>query len=306
MFETRDPARRAWERVDAGADANRRRRPGHRSGRVLGGRHGGVRRSRHVPLDDGLPARRPRPRIGLDASLPQPRRGRSIPGRDRLRARRGPRRPRSPRPRTRLPRPAAAGQAPPMLIRRETDADVPSIDAVHHAAFARDDGKEPPEVRLVQRLRADQGWVPALSLVAEHPTSGLVGHVVCTVGALDDQAALGLGPLGVLPVHQRSGVGHALMHAVAWRRRRPRVRRRRTPRTPRLLLALRVRGRADDRDRPTRSELGRALPGATTARLDRLALRHVPVRRPVLGPLTLAGRLGGDSLGSETEPTQIA
>ncbi len=52
------------------------------------------------------------------------------------------------------------------------------------------------------------------SLVAEHPANGVVGHVVCTVGAIDDQAALGLGPLGVLPAHQRSGVGHALMHAV--------------------------------------------------------------------------------------------
>ena len=101
-----------------------------------------------------------------------------------------------------------------MLIRRETDADVTSIDAVHRTAFAREDGGEPPEALLVQRLRADRGWVPALSLVAEHATSGVVGHVVCTAGAIDGQAALGLGPLGVLPAHQRSGVGHALMHAV--------------------------------------------------------------------------------------------
>lgn len=103
-----------------------------------------------------------------------------------------------------------------MLIRREIDTDITSIAAVHQAAFARSDsGAEPPEVRLVRHLRADIGWIPALSLVAEHPTSSaVVGHVVCTLGSMDDGAALGLGPLGVLPAHQRSGVGQALMHAV--------------------------------------------------------------------------------------------
>jgi putative acetyltransferase len=101
-----------------------------------------------------------------------------------------------------------------MLIRRETDADIASIDAVHHAAFSRDGTTEPPEVELVRRLRADHGWVPALSLVADHPTDGLVGHVVCTVGSIDGHDALGLGPLGVHSAHQRTGVGHALMHAV--------------------------------------------------------------------------------------------
>ena len=69
-----------------------------------------------------------------------------------------------------------------MLIRRETD-DVADIDAVHRAAFASSESDtEPPEVQLVHRLRADVGWVPALSLVAEDPTGAVVGHVVCTVG----------------------------------------------------------------------------------------------------------------------------
>jgi putative acetyltransferase len=101
-----------------------------------------------------------------------------------------------------------------MLIRRETDDDISTIDAVHRAAFTSDGATEPPEVELVRRLRADRGWVPALSLVAEEPTNGVVGHVVCTVGSINGHDALGLGPLGVVPAHQRAGVGHALMHAV--------------------------------------------------------------------------------------------
>ncbi len=103
-----------------------------------------------------------------------------------------------------------------MLIRRETDDDPVAIDAVHTRAFASaGTNAEAPEVELVRRLRTDVGWVPALSLVAEHPTTGLVvGHVVCTIGSIADHEALGLGPLGVLPEHQRTGVGHALMHSV--------------------------------------------------------------------------------------------
>ena len=102
-----------------------------------------------------------------------------------------------------------------MLIRRETDADIADIDAVHRAAFVRSDSEsEPPEVELVRRLRKDIGWVPALSLVAEDPTGAVVGHVVCTLGSIDNDTALGLGPLGVVPICHRRGVGRALMHSV--------------------------------------------------------------------------------------------
>lgn len=93
----------------------------------------------------------------------------------------------------------------PMLIRRETPADIDAIRAVTDLAF-----KNGPESQLIDWLRADPGWIPELSLVAE----GVIGHVVCTRGYIDDVPALGLGPLSVHPDHQRSGVGSALMHAV--------------------------------------------------------------------------------------------
>ncbi|HEX6237418.1 MAG TPA: N-acetyltransferase [Acidimicrobiales bacterium] len=136
-----------------------------------------------------------------------------------------------------------------MLIRRERPTDIEAIDAVHGAAFPPPGaGAEPVEVGLVRALRADPGWVPSLSLVAlagGDPDQGggrgdvagvpggasagggpgvgvpaplgagtVIGHVVCTVGAVEDTPVLGLGPLGVLPERQRSGVGAALMHAV--------------------------------------------------------------------------------------------
>jgi putative acetyltransferase len=42
----------------------------------------------------------------------------------------------------------------------------------------------------------------------------IAGHVVCTRGWVGELAALGLGPISVVPDHQRHGIGQALMHAV--------------------------------------------------------------------------------------------
>lgn len=102
-----------------------------------------------------------------------------------------------------------------MRIRPEAPADVQRISAVHAAAFARpaaSDG-EPVEVALVHALRASDAWIPPLSLVALDGDQ-VVGHVVCTRAHVDEHPVLWLGPLGVLPDHQRTGVGGALMHAV--------------------------------------------------------------------------------------------
>jgi putative acetyltransferase len=101
-----------------------------------------------------------------------------------------------------------------VLIRRELLTDVDAIDEVHRQAFAAGTDVEPLEVGLVHTLRADPGWIPALSLVAEDPAGDVVGHVVCTEGAVAGVAVVGLGPIGVLPARQRAGVGRALMHAV--------------------------------------------------------------------------------------------
>lgn len=102
-----------------------------------------------------------------------------------------------------------------MLIRQEVPADVRAIDCVHAVAFPPPGpGVEPVEVALVQGLRGDAGWIPSLSLVAEDDAGLIIGHVVCTVGAVEDDKVLGLGPIGVLPENQGKGVGGALMHAV--------------------------------------------------------------------------------------------
>jgi putative acetyltransferase len=96
-----------------------------------------------------------------------------------------------------------------MLIRRETPTDIDAIRAVIDRAFA----PKTMESRLVDELRADPGWIPALSMVAE-VDGAVVGHVVCTRCTVDGAPVLGLGPLSVDPPHQSRGVGSALVHAV--------------------------------------------------------------------------------------------
>ncbi|WPB93302.1 GNAT family N-acetyltransferase [Streptomyces malaysiensis] len=127
-----------------------------------------------------------------------------------------------------------------MLIRRETRSDIDAIRAVTSAAFAKSDTvstpnpPDPPnspstlatrhalnttvpvEATLLDELRVNDGWLPALSFVATGDRGEVIGHVVCTRGHVgsDLALALGLGPLSVHPAHQRRGVGLALVHAV--------------------------------------------------------------------------------------------
>lgn len=105
-----------------------------------------------------------------------------------------------------------------VLILRERPSDISAVSAVHTLAFAAGPGEraghEPPEVTLVNELRAGPDWIKRLSLVAVLDGE-TVGHVCCSRGHLDGVVpALGLGPLGVLPRFQRRGVGTALMWAV--------------------------------------------------------------------------------------------
>ncbi|MBB4944782.1 putative acetyltransferase [Kitasatospora gansuensis] len=101
-----------------------------------------------------------------------------------------------------------------MLIRRETPADVAAVRAVTAVAFARAETVEPIEVALLDQLRSGPAWLPPLSMVATGTDGAVVGHVVCSRAHVDGAPVVGLGPISVLPGHQRQGVGLALVHAV--------------------------------------------------------------------------------------------
>lgn len=94
-----------------------------------------------------------------------------------------------------------------LLIRNETAADIEAIRRINDLAFCQRN-----ESALVEALRRRGAYT--LSLVAEL-NGQLIGHVLfspVTIDASDHQLpALGMGPMAVLPEHQKSGVGSALI-----------------------------------------------------------------------------------------------
>jgi putative acetyltransferase len=97
-----------------------------------------------------------------------------------------------------------------VIVRREHPRDHDAVRALHEAAFGR-----PVEARLLDELREDAGFLPHLSLVAVDG-GDVVGHVIATRGWLEPfgTPALGLGPIGVRPDRQGSGIGTVLVHAL--------------------------------------------------------------------------------------------
>jgi putative acetyltransferase len=94
-----------------------------------------------------------------------------------------------------------------VVVRPERPEDRPTIRRIHQRAFARAN-----EATLVDTLR--EAGLATVSLVAEIDGT-VVGHVLFSPVAIcaDEQAAVGLAPMAVLPGHQRAGVGSALVQA---------------------------------------------------------------------------------------------
>ncbi len=92
-------------------------------------------------------------------------------------------------------------------IRPVSELDRSKIDDVIAAAF---DGTD--EVALVRKLVSDEDIV--LELVAE-AEGEIIGHILFSRLWIEQDhdrlAAVALAPLAVLPAHQRTGIGHALI-----------------------------------------------------------------------------------------------
>lgn len=95
----------------------------------------------------------------------------------------------------------------PMRIRPEEPRDFPAIETVTSMTFGR-----LLEVRMIEKIRASDRYVPDLALVAEDE-GGIVGHVMLSYVDLEgsDRRLLELGPLGVRPSRQQQGIGSQLV-----------------------------------------------------------------------------------------------
>ncbi|MGW8330223.1 GNAT family N-acetyltransferase [Streptomyces sp. NPDC055897] len=92
--------------------------------------------------------------------------------------------------------------------RPETPVDIEAVRAVNLTAFPTE-----LEADLVDALRADEAWIPGLSIVAEAPDGSVAGHALLTRCRVDGAPALALAPVAVAPGHQRTGAGSAVVRA---------------------------------------------------------------------------------------------
>jgi len=97
-----------------------------------------------------------------------------------------------------------------VIIRPETPADDDAIRRVVDEAFG-----STIEGDIVAAIRASDRFVPDLSLVAVSGGQTL-GHVISSYVDVtmvpDTKRVLQVGPLAVVPSHQRQGIGSALVH----------------------------------------------------------------------------------------------
>ncbi len=99
-----------------------------------------------------------------------------------------------------------------ILIRDETQDDIPVITEVTAAAFETLEISGHTEQFIIEALRSAKALT--VSLVAE-VDGRVVGHIAFSPVTISDGARdwYGLGPVSVLPEYQRRGIGKALIQA---------------------------------------------------------------------------------------------
>ena len=107
-----------------------------------------------------------------------------------------------------------------MIVREQEADDYEAIRHVYAEAFRRprfrppqNPGSVPPEVGLFEELWAAGDAISEFSFTAL--TDGrVVGHVTASQATVATDPVVAVGPIGVLPDHQGTGIGSALMDAL--------------------------------------------------------------------------------------------
>jgi len=111
-------------------------------------------------------------------------------------------------------------QNEPVIVREQQADDYEAIRHVYAEAFRRpgfrppqNPGSLPPEVGLFEALWEAGDAIPEFSFTAL-ADGGVVGHVTASQATVATDPVVAVGPIGVLPDHQGTGIGSALMGAL--------------------------------------------------------------------------------------------
>ena len=107
-----------------------------------------------------------------------------------------------------------------MIVREQQADEYEAIRHVYAEAFRRPrfrrpqrPGSVPPEVGVFEALWEAGDAIPAFSFTAVCD-GGVVGHVTASRATVATDPVVAVGPIGVLPDHQGTGIGSALMDAL--------------------------------------------------------------------------------------------
>lgn len=96
-------------------------------------------------------------------------------------------------------------------IRPEWPTDADSVFRLHYEAFG---GRE-EEPEMAERVRASEGYIPELSLIATEKNGSLIGHALFSKAEVVNEdlryEVIVLGPIAVEPSHQKQGIGGLLI-----------------------------------------------------------------------------------------------
>ena len=102
-----------------------------------------------------------------------------------------------------------------MIVRRHRADDYEAIRHIYAAAFTRPENLEsvPLEVGLFEALWEAGDAIPEFSFTALSD-GRVVGHVTASQATVATDPVVAVGPIGVLPDHQGTGIGSVLMDAL--------------------------------------------------------------------------------------------
>lgn len=106
-----------------------------------------------------------------------------------------------------------------MIVRQQQADDYEAIRHVYAEAFRRprfrppQDTGDPPEVGVFDALWEAGDVISELSFTALVDRR-VIGHVTASRATVDTEKVVAVGPIGVLPENQGTGIGSALMHAL--------------------------------------------------------------------------------------------